>query len=317
MAENDPKPEDAPDQSAEAALEHGTYEVIRNRLSAAGRELRARPEKLNVARKDVFGAIETTLLATERVTTEHNCIPRDMTPVGDCFLFGYNVHLGLKTVTAPADLFAVYRFEDHTFTPQPLDLIADEQFERDLQARIERLHDQLQESRQALHLSPENVQAVVEIALELTGQPPLQKAELPDVWPDPTGERQKCPVFYLPPLRGSWARCTEGLAHPHTGEIRPIVFDHNLARGRDDVVLVHLNHRLVQMSLRLLRAEVWSKRERPALHRVTVRLVPDHVLQNPVVIAHARLVVIGGNKHRLHEELIAAGGRFARDASAG
>jgi len=183
-------------------------------------------------------------------------------------------------------------------------------FERDLQARIERLHDQLQESRQALHLSPENVQAVVEIALELTGQPPLQKAELPDVWPDPTGERQKCPVFYLPPLRGSWARCTEGLAHPHTGEIRPIVFDHNLARGRDDVVLVHLNHRLVQMSLRLLRAEVWSKRERPALHRVTVRLVPDYMLQNPVVIAHARLVVTGGNKHRLHEELIAAGGEI-------
>ena len=33
-----------------------------------------------------------------------------------------------------------------------------------------------------------------------------------------------------------------GLAHPHTGQIRPIVFDHNLVRNRDDVVLVHLNH---------------------------------------------------------------------------
>ena len=52
--------------------------------------------------------------------------------------------------------------------------------------------------------------------------------------------------------------CAEGLAHPHSGEIRPIVFDHNLARGRDDVVLVHLNHRLVQMAMRLLRAEVWG-----------------------------------------------------------
>ena len=145
-------------------------------------------------------------------------------------------------------------------------------FERDLQARIERLHDQLQDSRQALHLSPENVQAVVEIALELAGQPSLREADLPGVWPDPTGGRHTCPVFHLPPLQGSWARCTEGLAHPHTGEIRPIVFDHNLARGRDDVVLVHLNHRLVQMSLRLLRAEVWSRSDYPALHRVTTRL---------------------------------------------
>lgn len=183
-------------------------------------------------------------------------------------------------------------------------------FERDLQARIERLHDQLQESQRALNLSPENVQAVVEIALELAGQPPLQEAEVEGLWPDPSGQRRTCPIFYLPPLRGSWAHCTEGLAHPHTGEIRPIVFDHNLARGRDDVVLVHLNHRLVQMSLRLLRAEVWSHRERPALHRVTARLVPDHVLREPVVIAHARLVVIGGNSHRLHEELVSAGGEI-------
>jgi len=129
----DPQDEAPQDESAVEALEHGAYEVIRNRLSAAGRKLRGRLEKLNDARKDVFGAIETTLLATERVTTGHNCVPRDMTPVGDCFLFGYNVHLGLKTVTKPADLFAVYRFEDHTFTPQPLELIADERFERDLE----------------------------------------------------------------------------------------------------------------------------------------------------------------------------------------
>ena len=40
------------------------------------------------------------------------------------------------------------------------------------------------------------------------------------------------------------------------------MFDHALAKGREDVVLVHLNHRLVQMSLRLLRAEVWSQEGR-------------------------------------------------------
>jgi len=173
-------------------------------------------------------------------------------------------------------------------------------FERDLRARIEQIHDQLQESRQALHLSPENVQQAVEIALEIAGQPRLQ----------PVHNAAVSPAFALPPLRGSWARCSEGLAHPHTHEVRPIVFDHKLAQGRDDVVLVHLNHRLVQMALRLLRAEVWSQQGHAALHRVAVRLVPDAVLQNPAVIAYARLVVIGGNRYRLHEELLPAGGEI-------
>jgi hypothetical protein len=58
-------------------------------------------------------------------------------------------------------------------------------FERNLQvqARIERLRDQLQESQQALHLSPANVQAVVEIALELV-EPEYVQLELcsPSKW---------------------------------------------------------------------------------------------------------------------------------------
>lgn len=184
-------------------------------------------------------------------------------------------------------------------------------FERDLETRIQRIHEQLQESRRELALTPENIGDVVTVALALAGQPALQEAELPGIWPDPKGRRHRCPVFHVPPLRGpSWSQCAEGLAHPHTGEIRPIVFDHNLARGRDDVVLAHLNHRLVQMCLRLLRAEVWSGRGRSKLHRVTVRTVPDHILRHPAMIAHARLVVIGGDSRRLHEEIIYAGGQI-------
>ena len=98
------------------------------------------------------------------------------------------------------------------------------------------------------------------------------------------------------------------------------MFDHNLAKGREDVVLVHLNHRLVQMGLRLLRAEVWSREGHKRLHRITARIVPDNALQHLAMIAHARLVVIGGDCHRLHEEIITAGGmiregRFARFGS--
>jgi hypothetical protein len=124
-------------------------------------------------------------------------------------------------------------------------------------------------------------------------------------------------VFHLPAFTGTWKLCFEGLAHPHTQKVRPIVFDHNLAAGRDDVVLAHLNHRLVQMSLRLLRAEVWSRESKKRLQRITARLVPDNILQSPAMIAHARLVLIGGDSHLLHEEIITAGGllregRFSR-----
>ena len=118
-------------------------------------------------------------------------------------------------------------------------------------------------------------------------------------------------------MRGSWAACGQGLAHPHTGEIRPLVFDPDLARGKDDVVLVHLNHRLVQMCLRLLRAEVWASGVNKSLHRVTARVVESSALEAPAVVAYGRLLVLGGDQQRLHEEVITAGGvlregRFSR-----
>lgn len=111
----------------------------------------------------------------------------------------------------------------------------------------------------------------------------------------------------MPALSGTWARCLEGLRHPYTQQIRPITFDHSVAKGRDDVVLVHLNHRLVQMCLRLLRAEVWAHDDVKNLHRVTIRSVPDTLLDSPAVAVVSRLVITGGNHHRLHEELTVAG----------
>src|SRR5262249_51625600 len=144
-------------------------------------------------------------------------------------------------------------------------------------------------------------------------------AKVPGLWPDP--KRTSCPVFRLPALTGSWEPCVESLYDPYEREkVRPFVFDHALAKGREDVVLVHLNHRLVQMSLGLLRAEVWSLESRKRLNRVTARVVPDSTLQHLAVVAHARLVVIGGDSQRLHEEIITAGGqiregRFSRFGS--
>jgi ERCC4-related helicase len=175
-------------------------------------------------------------------------------------------------------------------------------FERDLQKQVQALMEQYRETRKELRLCPDNICQVVRVGLALAGQPALI----------PTQTKDGKPCFQLPPLKGSWAACAEGLEHPHTKEIRPITFDEAVSKGRDDIVLVHLNHRLPQMCLRLLRAEVWAEKGRSKLQRVTARVVPNDLLDIPAVIAHARLVVIGGDSYRLHEELIAAGG-YIRD----
>ncbi|MBB5329436.1 DISARM system SNF2-like helicase DrmD [Tunturiibacter gelidoferens] len=191
-------------------------------------------------------------------------------------------------------------------------------FDRQLREQLERLASQLHETQHELNLTPEHIENVVRVGMELAEQAALIPVEMKSIWPDPTGVRKSCPVFRLPALSGTWAQCAEGLAHPHTKSIRPIVFDPALAAGRDDVVLAHLNHRLVQMCLRLLRAEIWSLgTQAKHLSRVSACVVDDSALSHPVVIAHGRIVVLGGDNHRLHEEIIAAGGaliegRFSR-----
>ncbi len=173
-------------------------------------------------------------------------------------------------------------------------------FERKLQKQIKEHIAQVQETKQALHLDPSRVHRAVSVALELAGQNALIPATVDGI---PDGA-----AFWLPSLTGSWSACSDGIYHPHTEVARPIVFDHDLVNNRDDVVLVHLNHRLVQMSLRLLRAEVWSPIGLQKLFRVTARVVPSDKLNHPAIIGYARLLVLGSDHQRLHEEIIMAGG---------
>src|SRR5690606_20824189 len=50
------------------------------------------------------------VVATERVRTENNCVPRDIVSVGENLLFAYNVFIGLKSETSVSDVFALHRF---------------------------------------------------------------------------------------------------------------------------------------------------------------------------------------------------------------
>ncbi|MBS2964095.1 DISARM system SNF2-like helicase DrmD [Actinocrinis puniceicyclus] len=173
--------------------------------------------------------------------------------------------------------------------------------ERDLAHDLAQAQQQLTESRTDLHLSPETIERVVRTALRLAHKKDLTDAAAPrDV-------SARC--FKLPELPASWAQArNDGLRHPVTGKERPVTFDQDYA-GRTDVVLLHLGHRLVDMCLRLLRAELWSQHGRGArLTRVTARIVPGDLLRTPAVIAHGRVVITGNRGVRLHEQIVLAGG---------
>ena len=137
---NDPNQKiDSPAPSASVSadasqLDRSTYEIIQNRLETYCEDLKKRLTQLNEKRREVFGSIPTELLATQRITTGNNCSSRDIVPVGDRFIFGYNVHIGLKTTTELADVFSLYRLgDDEHFQKDSLDLLQDVNFLHDFE----------------------------------------------------------------------------------------------------------------------------------------------------------------------------------------
>lgn len=174
--------------------------------------------------------------------------------------------------------------------------------ERELRARsaredVARLRAQLEESVGRLHVAPANVARVVATGLALAGQPAL--VDLGDG------------TYEVPELRGGWERTLEGLSDPLSGERRLLAFDASVAEGREDVVYAHLGHPLVAHCTRLLRSAIWGSRT--GLRRVTAveASLPEDLglrLEGGVlVVAFARLVVVGGDGGRLHEEVVLAG----------
>ncbi|GAA3755210.1 DISARM system SNF2-like helicase DrmD [Salinactinospora qingdaonensis] len=164
--------------------------------------------------------------------------------------------------------------------------------------QVQRLLRDLNTAVEQLGITPGNVRRVVDTALELDGEQPLS--------PHVDERRLAEGLFEVPPLTKSWAHATEGLIDPLEHHQRPVTFDPDTARGRDDVVLAHLGHPLVAMATRLLRAAVWSANS--GLHRVTAVVSDDSRLEHPLVAAFSRFVLVGADGVRLHEEVLHAGG---------
>jgi len=125
--------ENTPPQNSNQQLEAGTYEIIQGRLQKQASELRQRLTTLNESRKEVFGAIETALIANDHIATDNNCVAREIVSIDqtNICIFGYNVHIGLRKQLQVKDVFSVYEFRDQSFHQLPLDLIADKRFEGD------------------------------------------------------------------------------------------------------------------------------------------------------------------------------------------
>ncbi|OJF10753.1 DISARM system SNF2-like helicase DrmD [Couchioplanes caeruleus] len=165
--------------------------------------------------------------------------------------------------------------------------------EQHLRAQAERLRGQLDRSIAALHVAPANIRRVVDTALHLAGQPPLVDE----------GDGTVAP----PQLKAGWERTVAGSVDPLSGTPRPLTFDARELANRKDAVLAHLGHPLVAQSTRLLRSALWGGRT--DLHRVAAVLFtppPGLNLRGPLVTVFARLVVVGSDGSRLHEEVILA-----------
>ncbi|GAA3508971.1 DNA repair ATPase [Aquimarina addita] len=109
-------------------LDGGTYEIIQKRLQKQKNELQNRLTALNDARKEVFGSVETKLIANNRINTENSCIATDIVTVGNFCLFGYNVHFGLRTEIKLNDVFSLYTYEKDHFANKSLEILQDAQF---------------------------------------------------------------------------------------------------------------------------------------------------------------------------------------------
>jgi hypothetical protein len=116
-----------------SSLEEGTYEIIKGRLQKGADELTSKLTQLNALRKDVFGSIETELVANERITTANKCVPRDIISFGSDFIFGYNVHIGLRTTTQVSDVFSVTRYDEHSFQKSTSTILSDKRFVKDFE----------------------------------------------------------------------------------------------------------------------------------------------------------------------------------------
>jgi SNF2 family DNA or RNA helicase len=172
------------------------------------------------------------------------------------------------------------------------------QGDREVRKELTELEESLQHNRDQLHAHPGNIARVVNEALKIDHQPQL--SVLGD-------EDTEANLYKVPNLSLQWEITVQNLySLTHPDLRRPITFDPDAVGDRTDLVYAHLGHPLVQRASQLLRSAMW--RANAGVNRSTGVVVPE--LQDSIVAAVCRMVMIGRGGVRLHEEIFLAGARL-------
>ena len=120
-------------------------------------------------------------------------------------------------------------------------------------------------------------------------------------------------VFEVDDLGGTWGETLVGLDNKVEHYRLPVTFDPQIAHGHQDIAYLHVGHPFVARCLRTLRAQVWGAAVDRKINRVAVRYAD---VEEPVAVAHARVVVNGADGSTLDEVIepaaVRVGGRQGR-----
>ncbi|MBI5488802.1 MAG: DEAD/DEAH box helicase family protein [Deltaproteobacteria bacterium] len=172
--------------------------------------------------------------------------------------------------------------------------------------RIRELQAALTEARKKWDIYPDTLRLVLEEALRLADHKGLDPVE--------TGELAG-KAWLLRNLPAAWSECRPYI-HDAKGRLLHLVFDEEHARDRKDVCLLHLDHPLLKRALGVFRKNLWSVgiHESHRMSRVSYRVVRRRDLPEPAVLLVSRLIAVGQQGNKLHEELLLTGGTFREDA---
>jgi len=205
----------------------------------------------------------------------------------------------LATEIESADLEA-----EHRRTVEE-ELEAARQRQNTLREQIDRLRKLLEASQESIGLDEDHFRSAISCALELVGAEPLQST---------SGGEPGPPRFSFPAVDQrhgadpTWAETMDTLRAPRKRDekfwewrsnspIRPVVFE-DTGTMDDDVVHLHLEHRIVQRLLGHFTAQGFVHHD---LSRACLAQTKDAI---PRVILLGRLCLYGPGAARLHEELI-------------
>lgn len=158
--------------------------------------------------------------------------------------------------------------------------------------RIRKIKVKIETIRHEKKIYPETLCLVLDQALKLSGYPGLKKRE---------GFEEG---YLLESLPSSWGKDLLSTIKDAEGRLLTLVFRPELARDRRDVVLLHLNHPLMQKAFSVFKKAFYSLGfTGEKLHRASFVVMPNLYLKEPQAVIFLKLLASSVQGLKLHEEL--------------